>query len=82
MLTSNAVGYARGTYELNEQVSVVEHEFGGPLGPFQDTGKIVQVSDGKRVFNGKVTYFNQRILISPDGRAYDPQITIRVVRPE
>jgi hypothetical protein len=82
LLTDNSVGLARGTHELNEQISVIEHEFTGPLADYINTGSIVEVSDGKRTFRGKVTYFNQTLSISPDGRTYDPKTTIRVVRME
>jgi hypothetical protein len=82
LLTTNDVGFERGLFELNEQVSTIEHEFTGPLAPYISTGEIVEISDGKRVVRGKVTYFNQNISISPDGRTYDPKTTIRIVRME
>ena len=82
LLTNNAVALERGRHELNEQVSTIEHEFTGPLTDFINTGSIVEVSDGKRTFRGKVTYFNQTLSISPDGRVYSPKSTIRVVRME
>lgn len=82
LLTDQGIGLSRGTYELNEQITTATHEFSGPLSDYKDTGTINEVSDGKRVFRGKLTYFNQRLTIDADGKVYDPQTTIRIIRPE
>ena len=59
LLTDNAVGFERGRFELNEQVSAITHEFVGPLNNLQETGSLVQLADSRQVVRGKVTYFNQ-----------------------
>jgi len=80
LLTDQSVGRARCTREINASVSKKIEDANCPLLSFTNTGTHSQVSDGKKIYKGRVTFFSLTIDIEESGAEYFPSSSLRIQR--
>ena len=80
LLTSEVVGVARGTREIDYSASKMVERGNCPLLPFIPTGKFVAISMPGQTLKGKVTQYSFTIDISTDGKTFSPSSSVTIER--